>query len=54
MTEKKIIRKQTGVRIEEDLLKRLKYLSVDTGRSVSSLMSEAVKDFLDKHSKKKK
>ncbi len=53
MSEKKIIRKQTGVRIDEEVIKSLKHLGVDMGRSVSSLMSEAVVDLLKKYSKKK-
>jgi len=54
MPEKKIVRKQTGVRLDAELIKTLKHLAVDTERSVSSLMSEAVEDLLKKYSKKGK
>jgi predicted DNA-binding protein len=54
MSEKKIVRKQTGVRLDEELLRTLKHLAVDTGRSASSLMTEAVEDLLKKYSRKKK
>ena len=52
--EKKVIKKQTGVRIDADMLKTLKHLAVDTGRSVSSLMGEAVEELLKKYSNKSK
>jgi hypothetical protein len=52
--EKKIVQKQTGVRLDVELIKTLKHHGVDTGRSVSSLMSEAVEDLLKKYSKKGK
>lgn len=51
MAEKKIVRKQTGVRIDEKMIKELKHLGVDKGRSLSSLMSEAVTDLLKKYKK---
>ncbi|HVO65991.1 MAG TPA: ribbon-helix-helix domain-containing protein [Syntrophales bacterium] len=52
MTEKKSIRKQTGVRLDAELIKTLKHLAVDTGRSFTSLVEEAVQDLLKKHKKK--
>jgi len=52
MVEKRIL-KQTGVRLDPELIKAIKHLAVDTGRSFSSLVSEAVQDLLKKHSKKK-
>ncbi len=52
MAEKKIM-KQTGVRLDPELIKAIKHLAVDTGRSFSSLVSEAVQDLLKKYSKKK-
>lgn len=54
MTEKKSIRKQTGVRLDAELIKTLKHLAVDTGRSFTSLVEEAVQDLLKKHKKKGK
>jgi len=53
MVEKKIIRKQTGVRLDAEMIKALKHLAVDLGRSSSSLMSEAVEDLLKKYPKKR-
>ena len=54
MIEKKSIRKQTGVRLDSELIKKLKHLGVDTGRSFSSLVEEAVEDLLKKYQKKNK
>jgi predicted DNA-binding protein len=52
MVEKRIL-KQTGVRLDPELIKAIKHLAVDTGRSFSSLVSEAGQDLLKKYSKKK-
>jgi predicted transcriptional regulator len=49
----KYIMKQTGVRLNPDLIKAVKHLAVDKDRSFSSLVSEAVEDLLKKYSKKK-
>ena len=46
--------KQTGVRLDPELIKAVKHLAVDTDRSFSSLVSEAVADLLKKYSKKNK
>ncbi len=35
---------------DADKIKALEHLAIDTGRSVSSLMAEAIKDFLIKYS----
>ncbi|MDA8084002.1 MAG: ribbon-helix-helix domain-containing protein [Nitrospiraceae bacterium] len=45
-------KKQTGIRIEENTLKAVKHLAVDTGRSLSSLVTEAIEDLLKKYQKK--
>jgi predicted DNA-binding protein len=54
MNVKKDTRKQTGVRLEAELIKTLKHLAVDTGRSFTSLVQEAVEDLLKKYQKKTK
>ena len=41
-----------ATRIDNDLLKKLKHLSVDTESSIAILVEEAVKDLLQKHEKK--
>jgi predicted DNA-binding protein len=46
-------KKQTGVRLNADLLKRLKYLSVDLERPLTDLFEEAVEDLLTKHQRQK-
>ncbi len=51
MAEKNIM-KQTGVRLDPELIKAVKHLAVDKGRSFSSLVSEAVEDLLKKYLKK--
>jgi len=35
--------------VRPDLIKGLKYLGADTERDLSSLVNEAIEDFLDKH-----
>jgi predicted DNA-binding protein len=45
-------RKLTGVRLDAEMIKTLKHLAVDTGRSLSALMGEAVEDLLKNYSKK--
>jgi len=52
MAEKKGLRKQTGVRLDAELIKAVKHLAVDTGRSFTSLVQEAVEDLLKKYQKK--
>ena len=53
MKDRKIL-KQTGVRLDSELIKAIKHLAVDTGRSFRSLISEAAEDLLKKYEKKKK
>jgi predicted transcriptional regulator len=53
MAEKKVVRKQTGVRLDDEMIKTLKHLAVDTERSLSSLITEAVQDLLKKYSRKR-
>ena len=50
MTEKKVF----ASRIDADLFKKLKHLSVDANSSIEYLLEEAVKDLLAKHEKKLK
>jgi len=38
-----------ATRINKELLKQLKHLSVDTERSISDLTQEAIKDLIRKH-----
>jgi len=42
-----------ATRIDADLLKKLKNLSVDADTSIANLLEEAVKDLLKKHEKLK-
>lgn len=42
-------RKTITTTIETGLVKRLKYLAVDTDRPLNSLLEEAIKDLLDKY-----
>jgi hypothetical protein len=48
-TKKEAIKKQTGVRLDADLMKELKYLSVDLERSLTDILDEAVRDILKKY-----
>jgi uncharacterized protein YfdQ (DUF2303 family) len=45
MGEKKIF----STRVDEDRVKDLKHLSVDTGRSLGNLLEEAIRDLIVKH-----
>jgi uncharacterized protein (DUF4415 family) len=47
-------KKQTGVRLDTDLIKSLKYLSVDLDRSLTDILDEAVRDILKKYQEKGK
>ena len=49
MAEKKMF----ATRIDADLFKKLKHLSVDAVTSIADLLEEAVKDLLKKHEKLK-
>jgi predicted transcriptional regulator len=46
--------KKATFRIDETILKKLKYLAVDQDRSLTDLYLEAIKDLLKKHEKKPK
>ena len=48
-------RKKTfSTRIDDDLLKELKHLSVDTDKSLGELLEEAIAELIRKYSKPKK
>ena len=47
MGEKKIF----STRVDEDRIKELKHLAVDTGRSLGNLLEEAIQDLLKKYEK---
>ena len=46
-------KKQSGVRLDPELMKRLKHLAVDMERSFNSLIEEAIEDLLKKYHSKK-
>lgn len=46
-------KKQAGVRLEPDLIKKLKHIAIDMERSFNSLVEEAVEDLLKKYRPKK-
>lgn len=46
-------KKTFSTRIDEDILKELKHLAVDTDKSLGKLLEEAIKDLVLKYSKKK-
>jgi len=46
--------KKATFRIDEAILKKLKYLAVDQDRSLTYLYLEAIKDLLKKYEKKPK
>lgn len=50
MAEKKMF----GTRIDNDLLKELKYLGVDIEVPISKLLEEAIEDFLKKYEERAK
>lgn len=50
MGEKKIF----STRVDEDRIKELKHLAVDTGKSLGKLLEEAIQDLLKKYEKKAK
>jgi hypothetical protein len=43
-----------STRIDEELLKALKHLSVDTDKSLGELLEEAIAELIRKYSKQKK
>lgn len=52
MTPEKSTKKQTGVRLSAEQIKRLKYLAVDLERPLTDLYAEAVEDLLQKYEKR--
>jgi predicted transcriptional regulator len=48
MGEKKIF----STRVDEDRIKELKHLAVDTDKSLGTLLEEAIQDLLEKYEKK--
>jgi predicted transcriptional regulator len=50
MSDKKVF----STRIDEELLKKLKHLSVDEDESLGYLLEEAIQDLLKKYEKKAK
>ncbi len=49
MNDKKVF----STRIDQDRIKDLKHLAVDTGKSLGVLLEEAIKDLVTKYKKKK-
>ena len=43
-----------STRIDDDRLKALKHLAVDTDKSLGALLEEAIEDLIHKYRKKKK
>ena len=50
MGEKKIF----STRVDEDRIKELKHLAVDTNKSLGNLLEEAIQDLLKKYERKAK
>ena len=51
---RKTDRKAYGLRLEQALMKELKYLGVDQDRNMNDLVEEAVRDLVKKYKKKGK
>jgi predicted transcriptional regulator len=47
-------KKTFSTRIDDDLLKTLKHLAVDTDRSLGELLEEAIRELVRKYAKPKK
>jgi predicted transcriptional regulator len=47
-------KKTFSTRIDDERLKALKHLAVDTDKSLGLLLEEAIEDLIKKHKKKKK
>ncbi len=47
-------KKTFSTRIDDDLLKALKHLAVDTEKSIGALLEEAIEELIKKYSKLKK
>ena len=50
MGEKKVF----STRLDDDRIKDLKHLAVDSGRSLGNLLEEAIEDLIKKYEKKAK
>jgi predicted transcriptional regulator len=46
------IKKVFSTRVDEDRIKALKHLAVDTGKSLGTLLEEAIQDLVKKYGKK--
>jgi len=49
---RKADRKAYGLRLEQALMKELKYLGVDQDRNMNDLVEEAIRDLVKKYKKK--
>jgi predicted transcriptional regulator len=47
-------KKTFSTRIDDERLKALKHLAVDTDKSLGTLLEEAIEDLINKYKKKKK
>ena len=47
-------KKVFSTRVDEDRIKELKHLAVDTGKSLGKLLEEAIQELLKKYEKKDK
>ena len=47
-------KKTFSTRIDDERLKDLKHLAVDTDKSLGTLLEEAIEDLIKKHKKRKK
>jgi predicted transcriptional regulator len=47
-------KKVFSTRVDEDRIKELKHLAVDTGKSLGKLLEEAIQELLKKYEKKAK
>jgi predicted transcriptional regulator len=47
-------KKTFSTRIDDERLKALKHLAVDTDKSLGTLLEEAIEDLIKKHKQKKK
>lgn len=48
------VKKAFSTRVDEERIKQLKHLAVDTGRSLGALLEEAIQDLVRKYKKKSK
>ncbi len=50
MGDKKVF----STRVDDDLIRKLKHLSIDADKSIGNLLDEAIEDLLKKYEKKPK